>query len=98
MPIKNAAPTCAARPLNPVDGAAPGRGRSRLAPGAPVGGAVGVALSPRFDRRAAAAAAAARTVVDEAALAAGLDGSGHQLVCRLEDGAELLFGNLGEPP
>src|SRR5207244_11650649 len=31
MPIKEAAPTCAARPLNPVDGTAPGRGRKRLA-------------------------------------------------------------------
>src|SRR5207248_1627143 len=98
MPIKKAAPTCAARPLNPVDGTASGRGGKRLADRAPVGGAVGVALSARLDRCAAATAAPAGAVVDEAALAAGLDRGRHQLVRCLEDRAELVVGDFRKRP
>ncbi len=49
-----------------------------------------------FDRRAAAAAAAAGAVVDEAPLAARLDGSAHQLVRGLEHGSKLVIGDFGQ--
>src|SRR5207244_4077415 len=64
--------------------------------GAPVRGAVFVALPARFDRRAAAATPTAGAVVDEAAPAAGLDGCGHQPVRALQHGAELVVGRLGD--
>src|SRR5205085_11707330 len=73
-----------------------GTGRSGLAHRTPVGGAVGVPLSSRFDWRPAAAATPARAVVDQASFSAGLDRGGHQLVGCLEHGAELLVLDLGD--
>src|SRR2546430_2598847 len=69
---------------------------SGLAGWTPVGGAVGVALAPGFDRCAAAAAAAAGAVVDDPAFAAGLDRGGHQLVRGLKNGAKLVLGGVAD--
>src|SRR5438094_6403212 len=98
MPIKEAAPTCAARPLNPVDGTAPNRGRKRLASRTPIRGAVGVALSARLDRRPAPAAAPAGAVIDKTPLSPGLDRGCHQLVRCLEHGAQLVVGDFRNRP
>src|SRR6185437_9965915 len=67
---------------------------SGLAALAPPGGAVGVALAAVDDAAATADAGAAVFVDGEAMAAAAGDGAEHLVACRLEDGAELRFGDL----
>jgi hypothetical protein len=66
-----------------------------LANGAPVGGAVGVALAAGADLCAAAGTGAAGALVDSAVLAARIDCLEHQVVGCLGDVAQLLGGDLG---
>src|SRR6201985_3558743 len=68
--------------------------RSDLAALAPPGGAVGVALAAVEDAAAAAEARAAVFVDGEAVAAVGGDGAEHLVAGGLEDGVELLFGDL----
>src|SRR6201999_2106406 len=70
--------------------------RSELAAGAPPGSAVRVALAAVEDAAAAADAGAAMFVDGEAVAVAGGDGAEHLVAGGLEDGAELLFGDVGE--
>src|SRR6201999_1722536 len=70
--------------------------RSELAAGAPPGSAVRVALAAVEDAAAAADAGAAMFVDGEAVAVAGGDGAEHLVAGRLEDGAELRFGDVGE--
>src|ERR1700733_1400932 len=70
--------------------------RSDLAALAPPGGAVRVALAAVEDAAAAADAGAAVFVDGEAVALAGGDGAEHLVAGDLEDGAEVLFGDVGE--
>src|SRR5690606_32388822 len=85
-------------PVIEVPGRLDERGRSRLAGGAPVGGAVRVALAAGADTRAAARARLAGALVDALRLAPVLDRRAHQRAGGRADPCEVLVAQLAQLP